>query len=216
VGRQAKHSELEVIQAGLKIEAQGGIVSAFSIRNELGSGKPERFEKIWQKHQESEDEFDSNKTARSDVKLPAELQNKLDKLLEQSNQKLQEIAIDSWQLARNIAEARLTETVAKHEDGLLQLKQTKIEANRAIDNADVKIEELESDLKKEKLISQNLLQENGKLQGQLALMPEILAQQNETVAELNALKIAYAVQQGEVKHMRETSIFYPNSSKFGK
>jgi hypothetical protein len=154
----------------------------------LEGGKPERFKKILQKHQESKNKLDSNKKLRSDVKLPAELQSKVDKLLEQSNQKQQELAIDSWQLARNIGEGRLSESVSQHEEGLLQLKQTKIEANRAIDKADIKIDELESDVKKEKLISQNLLQENGKPQEQLALMPKILAQQNETLAKLNALK----------------------------
>ena len=115
MGRVAEYSEEQIITAGNYIESIGKHVTAFSIREKLGGGSPERIKGVWEQHIRKLQNESATNYEEDKIELPAEIQDSLDKNLKTSAKQIESIAKESFKVAMEVAESRVKSVIEKHE-----------------------------------------------------------------------------------------------------
>jgi len=176
MGRVAEYSEEQIITAGNYIESIGKHVTAFSIREKLGGGSPERIKGVWEQHIQKLQNESATNYEEDKIELPAEIQDSLDQNLKTSAKQIESIAKESFKVAMEVAESRVKSVIEKHEGKIAEYELSEKEAFQALNQSDNEIQSLESQIATLKQHNDQLVAKNSNLAGQLESLKERIKQ----------------------------------------
>jgi len=176
MGRVAEYSEEQIITAGNYIESIGKHVTAFSIREKLGGGSPERIKGVWEQHIRKLQNESATNYEEDKIELPAEIQDSLDQNLKTSAKQIESIAKESFKVAMEVAESRVKSVIEKHEGKIAEYELSEKEAFQALNQSDNEIQSLESQIATLKQHNDQLVAKNSNLTGKLESLKERIKQ----------------------------------------
>lgn len=197
MGRKAEFSDQQIINAGLAIEAEGKLISPFAIRNILQGGSSERIKLVWSKHLEEQETVTEEDT--TEVELPIEIADKLEKNQLTAKSQLEKLAIESYKVAQQVAERRVKSTIDDYQSKILEYEESENQASLAIESSDNKIDELESEIDALQSRNEELVAENSKLIGLIEANESRIKQLEFKEVEFDKLQRAYGKLEGKVE-----------------
>lgn len=205
MGRLAEYSEAQIIEAGKYVESVGQRVTAFSIREKLGGGSPERIKIIWEKHLNTVKAQNPEESEEEKIELPAEIQESLNKNLATASKQLESLAKESFKVAMDVAESRVKNVILEHEEKISQYAQAELEAFQALEKSDREKEEFERKMEALATKNEQLLAENSKLLGNIESLQSRISQLETKESELSELQREFGKLQGKIEVMESNA-----------
>ncbi len=201
MGRRAEFSDQQIISAGKAIESEGKMVSPFAIRNRLQGGSSERIKFVWSEYLSQKESIIEEE--ESDIELPAEIAEKLEKNQQATISQLEKLAIESYKLAQQVAEKRVKSTIEDYQSKILEFEESENQASLAIESGDKKIDELESEIEVLQSRNEELVAENSRLLGLLEANETRIKQLEVKELALDQLQRSYGKLEGQVEMLKK-------------
>jgi len=199
MGRCREYSDEQIIDAGLLIESEGQSVNPFAIRNRLSGGSSSVIKRVWMEFRKKRD-IESNLPCEDiTIELPSELQSALDKNITTASNQLSKLAHNSYDIAINIAEKRVTTTINEYLAKIREYEESENQASLSIEMADKQIVELDEALEEFKFKNQDISSDNAKLNGQIETMRERLEILENKEYEYNQLQREFGKLEGKLE-----------------
>jgi chromosome segregation ATPase len=192
MARHAEVKEQEIIDAGIALENSGKRANSGSIRVKLGNrGGFARIKEVWEKHISNRGTGDSDVDSDIDIELPTEIQDNLERNSKQAVKNLETITINSFKVAQQIAEKRVSSTIEEYKAKIEDFEESEQQAGIALESCDNQISDLNDEV--ESLLNKNekLLSENSHLSGQMSSAVARINDLEKKESELFELKEMY-------------------------
>ncbi|EMO9521291.1 DNA-binding protein [Pseudomonas aeruginosa] len=160
IGRPSEITDAQVIEAGLKLKAQGVTVNASNLRKEVKGGAKDRLFQIWEDYLNKQ-------------QLPDEVSAVIEQLLKDNQVYLNKLVRETFSACERVAASRYTAQEAAMLQQCAELKQE-------VQDSDVLIQELEDQLQQERELRQ-------KVEGELAAALAVIKQH---AGEVKAIQLA--------------------------
>jgi len=158
MGRAAKFSSQQIIQAGLDIEKNGQVVSGFSIRNSLGGGAHRRIEEVWKQYDENRVQSVGLTPSNQEAELAIEVQEMLAKTMQDITTQLEGLLAKSCQISSASTKNNFELTLESSRKRIAFLETIEQQAATTLDKADIEIANLHGQVEKLKLANKDLLE----------------------------------------------------------
>ena len=192
MARHAEVKELDIINAGIALESLGKRANSGSIRVKLGNrGSFARIKEVWEKHISNRDSEDSDFVSDTDIELPAEIQDNLERNSKQAVKNLEAITVNSFKVAQQIAEKRVSSTIEEYRAKIEDFEESEQQAGIALEACDVQIASLNDELEDLQTKNEKLLSENSHLSGQISSAVNRINELKNKESELFDLKEQY-------------------------
>ncbi len=168
MARHAEVKEQDIIDAGIALENSGKRANSGSIRVKLGNrGGFVRIKEVWEKHISNRGSVNSD-IDDSDIELPAEIQDNLERNSKQAVKNLEAITVNSFKVAQQIAEKRVSSTIEEYKVKIEDFEESEQQAGIALEACDAQISNLHDELESLQAKNEKLLSENSHFSGQIA------------------------------------------------
>jgi hypothetical protein len=140
--RPAKVTDNEIIEAGKRLEQKKSTVNGWSLRKEIGSGKPDRLEKVWLDYKN----INSNQNSEAEVNethiLPRLIEESLNAFIDKLSTDARAIITTSDAKANEIADEKAKSVYKILEEEKHNLSEQLLIATNLLDEADKNVERL--------------------------------------------------------------------------
>lgn len=192
MARHAEVKEQDIIDAGVALENSGKRANSGSIRVKLGNkGGFARIKEVWENHVKNRE--DANITSEEDVniELPSEIQESLERNIKQAVKNLENITVNSYKVAQQIAEKRVSSTIDEYKAKIDDFEESEQQAGVALEACDEQISNLYDEIENLQGKNEKLLSENSHLSGQMSSAVERINDLEKKESELFELKEQY-------------------------
>lgn len=143
VGRTPEVTNDQIIEVGLKLEAEGSRISAWKLRNVIGAGTPARLMKVWENYKAESGGVVAVAETKEDSLLPPEVEDNLRLMLGQLNGSIESLAIQINNAAVRAADKRVQSEYEASKKAKENAEQELSEAEIALTQSDQKTSQLE-------------------------------------------------------------------------
>lgn len=133
--RPAEFETEQIIQAGLRVEADGKRVTGYALRRLLGGGDQKRLLSVWKSHQSQENKDENQTTAD----LPIELEETLEQIGKVLSAQIRSMSVKLNEVAVKSATRQVADVTREY-------KELKDQTDAELKDAAAIIEELESQI----------------------------------------------------------------------
>lgn len=192
MARHAEVKEQDIIDAGVALENSGKRANSGSIRVKLGNkGGFARIKEVWENHVKIRE--DANVTSEDDgnIELPSEIQESLERNIKQAVKNLENITVNSYKVAQQIAEKRVSSTIDEYKAKIDDFEESEQQAGVALEACDEQISNLYDEIENLQGKNEKLLSENSHLSGQMSSAVERINDLEKKESELFELKEQY-------------------------
>ena len=192
MARHAEVKEQDIIDAGVALENSGKRANSGSIRVKLGNrGGFSRIKQVWENHVKTRE--DANVTSEDDgnIELPSEIQESLERNIKQAVKNLENITVNSYKVAQQIAEKRVSSTIDEYKAKIDDFEESEQQAGVALEACDEQISNLYDEIENLQGKNEKLLSENSHLSGQMSSAVERINDLEKKESELFELKEQY-------------------------
>jgi len=192
MARHAEVKEQDIIDAGVALENSGKRANSGSIRVKLGNrGGFARIKEVWENHVKTRE--DANVTSEDDgnIELPSEIQESLERNIKQAVKNLENITVNSYKVAQQIAEKRVSSTIDEYKAKIDDFEESEQQAGVALEACDEQISNLYDEIENLQGKNEKLLSENSHLSGQMSSAVERINDLEKKESELFELKEQY-------------------------
>jgi len=192
MARHAEVKEQDIIDAGIALENSGKRANSGSIRVKLGNrGGFARIKEVWEQYATNRETDDLNSDNDADIELPAEIQESLERNIKQAVKNLEGITINSYKVAQQIAEKRVSSTIDEYKAKIDDFEESEQQAGIALEACDLQISDLHDEIENLQTKNEKLLSENSHLSGQMSSAVERINDLEKKESELFELKEQY-------------------------
>ena len=192
MARHAEVKEQDIIDAGVALENSGKRANSGSIRVKLGNkGGFVRIKEVWENHVSNRGAGDSDIDSDTDIELPAEIQDNLERNSKQAVKNLEAITVNSFKVAQQIAEKRVSSTIEEYKAKIEDFEESEQQAGIALEACDAQISDLHDELESLQTKNEKLLSENSHLSGQISSAVDRINALEKKESELFELKEQY-------------------------
>lgn len=184
--RPAKVTDEQIIDAGKALERKKDPVNGWSLRREIGAGKPERLEKVWKSFIGEGDGFKIEQKENLDHILPKNIEDSLNCFIDKLSVEIREIVVSSDSQSVYEAESKAKLTYSSLEDEVQSYKEQLSIAATTLDELDQKLGDLGITDEKNAELQQSILhldKENTKLIAEKKGLENLLAERLSLVEE---------------------------------
>ncbi len=200
MSRPADVTEQEIIDAGVALENSGKRANSGSIRVKLGNrGGFARIKEVWEKHISNRGTEDSDVDSDTDIELPAEIQDNLERNSKQAVKNLEAITVNSFRVAQQIAEKRVSSTIDEYKAKIEDFEESEQQAGIALEGCDNQISDLNDEVELLQIKNEKLLSENSHLSGQISSAIERINQLEAKEKELANLQREFGKLEGQLE-----------------
>jgi len=192
MARHAEVKEEDIIDAGVALENSGKRANSGAIRVKLGNrGGFARIKEVWENHVKTRE--DANETSEDDgnIELPSEIQESLERNIKQAVKNLENITVNSYKVAQQIAEKRVSSTIDEYKAKIDDFEESEQQAGVALEACDEQISNLYDEIENLQGKNEKLLSENSHLSGQMSSAVERINELEKKESELFELKEQY-------------------------
>lgn len=200
MARHAEVKEQDIIDAGVALENSGKRANSGSIRVKLGNrGGFARIKEVWEKHISNRGTGDSDVDSDTDIELPAEIQDNLERNSKQAVKNLEAITVNSFRVAQQIAEKRVSSTIEEYKAKIEDFEESEQQAGIALEACDEQISDLHDEIESLQTKNEKLLSENSHLSGQISSAIERINQLEVKELELANLQREFGKLEGQLE-----------------
>lgn len=204
MSRPVEVTEQEIIDAGVALENLSKRANSGSIRVKLGNrGGFTRIKEVWQKHISNRVAEEVGVDSDTDIELPAEIQDNLECNSKQAVKNLETITVNSFKVAQQIAEKRVSSTIGEYKTKLEDFEESEQQAGFALDACDKHISDLNEEIENLQIKNEKLLSENFHLSGQISSAVNRINDLEKKESELFELKEQYGKLLGKHELLNE-------------
>ena len=192
MARHAEVKEQEIIDAGVALESSGKRANSGSIRVKLGNrGGFARIKEVWGNYIASRETDDLSSDNDAGIELPSEIQESLERNIKQAVKNLEGITINSYKVAQQIAEKRVSSTIDEYKAKIDDFEESEQQAGVALEVCDEQISNLYDEIENLQGKNEKLLSENSHLSGQMSSAVERINDLEKKESDLFELKEQY-------------------------
>lgn len=200
MARYAEVKEQEIIDAGISLESSGKRANSGSIRVKLGNrGGFARIKEVWEKHISNRGTGGSDVDSDTDIELPAEIQDNLERNSKQAVKNLEAITVNSFRVAQQIAEKRVSSTIEEYKAKIEDFEESEQQAGIALEACDNQISDLNDEVESLQNKNEKLLSENSNLAGKISSAIERINQLETKELELVNLQREFGKLEGQLE-----------------
>lgn len=146
VGRTPEVTDDQIIEVGLKLEAEGSRISAWKLRNVIGAGTPARLMKVWETYKSASGELVIAPEKKENSALPPEVDDNLRLMLGQLNETIENLAFQTNNAAVLAADKRVKSEYEASKNAKEEAEQELAEAANTVAQLDSSIVQLNDSL----------------------------------------------------------------------
>jgi len=192
MARHAEVTKQDIIDAGIDLENLKKRPNPGSIRVQLSNrGSFPRIKEVWGNYVANRDTDGLSDEATTEIELPAEIQENLDRNIKQAVKNIENITANSFKSAQQIAEKRASSTIGEYKTKIADFEESEQQAGIALENCDLQISDLNNEIEEYQKKNEKLISENSHLSGQISSAKERISNLEKKESELFELKEQY-------------------------
>ena len=200
MSRPADVTEQDIIDAGVALESSGKRANSGSIRVKLGNrGGFARIKEVWEKHVDNRVAEETIADSDTDIELPIEIQDNLERNIKQAVKNLEAITVNSYKVAQQIAEKRVSSTIEEYKAKIEDFEESEQQAGIALEACDNQISDLNDEVELLLIKNVKLLSENSHLSGQISSALERIIKLETKEQELANLQREFGKLEGQLE-----------------
>ena len=143
VGRTPEVTDDQIIEVGLKLEAENSRISPWKLRNVIGAGTPARLMKVWLSYKEKSGDIIVVAETKEDSLLPLDVEDNLRLMLGHLNETVESLATQINNAAIRAADKRVQSEYEASKKAKENAEQELSEAEIALSQSDQKTTQLD-------------------------------------------------------------------------
>lgn len=199
MGRKAEFTEEQIIKYGKAIEAEGGTVSPFAIRNRLKGGDSRRIAKVWLAYKSNQKIENTKDESNEEIELPTEIEEALNKNIKISTTQLERLAMESYKAAKQVANKEVRITLEELNEKINEYQESENQASLALEDCDLMVEKLEDEIELLSKRNEQLMAENSRVSGQLESTQRRTEQLEKIEEAYNSLQREFGKLEGQLE-----------------